>query len=217
MTYQWERIHGADRSVRRSALHPSVFTRLDRFSEDRGSRSCEKRAVTILRTAAARSTSSENSALARPERIPNLWPRLLGLLGGRRPGASGAARSRTGPSLLRIRRAWRAVRSDDGTIAPAAALAHPCRLLRRSRCPPCVTFWSCTRSGRHLATAERLQSQRTRRRFPWLGLRGPFRSRPGGGRADDRKLSVGLIWKLMRDSLPIRNGLTRAGFTGGWL
>jgi len=27
----------------------------------------------------------------------------------------------------------------------------------------------------------------------------------------------GLIWKLMRDSLPIRTGLKRAGFTGGWL
>jgi hypothetical protein len=27
----------------------------------------------------------------------------------------------------------------------------------------------------------------------------------------------GLIWKLMRNSDPIRTGLKRAGFTGGWL
>ena len=27
----------------------------------------------------------------------------------------------------------------------------------------------------------------------------------------------GLIWKLMRNSPPIRTGLKRAGFTGGWL
>jgi len=26
-----------------------------------------------------------------------------------------------------------------------------------------------------------------------------------------------LIWKLMRNSAPIRAGLKRAGFTGGWL
>ena len=27
----------------------------------------------------------------------------------------------------------------------------------------------------------------------------------------------GLIWKLMRSSVPIREGLKRAGFEGGWL
>jgi hypothetical protein len=27
----------------------------------------------------------------------------------------------------------------------------------------------------------------------------------------------GLIWKLMRNSAPIRTGLKRAGFEGGWL
>ena len=28
---------------------------------------------------------------------------------------------------------------------------------------------------------------------------------------------TGLIWQLMRASAPIRTGLQRAGFTGGWL
>ena len=27
----------------------------------------------------------------------------------------------------------------------------------------------------------------------------------------------GLVWRLMRDEPVIRRGLTRAGFTGGWL
>jgi hypothetical protein len=27
----------------------------------------------------------------------------------------------------------------------------------------------------------------------------------------------GLIWRLMRNSPPLRRGLERAGFTGGWL
>jgi hypothetical protein len=168
------------------------------------------------RTAAARSTSSEAYAQLDPNEYGTFGPDCWGFSAG------------DGPAVWPLRVANVNVRffeyvargvpfgPDDGTIAPQQR-SHRCRLLRRSRCPPCVTFSSCTRSGRHLATAERLQSQRAGADSRGWISEGYFGLDQGVVVLMIENYRSGLIWKLMRNSRPIRTGLKRAGFTGGWL
>jgi len=98
---------------------------------------------------------------------------------------------------------------DDGTIAPAAALASlpfaPAHALSAVRhlldlYPEWTETWRLPSGVNRGWISE-----------GWYGL--------------DQGLIVlmienhrsGLIWKLMRSSAPIRTGLQRAGFSGGWL
>ena len=106
---------------------------------------------------------------------------------------------------------------DDGTLSPSAALAsapfapkHALSALRRY----CATYPETT-------VGSRLPSALN----PTLTGPGPSGWVSEAWFGLDQGLVVlmienhrsGLIWRLMRDCPPVRTGLRRAGFTGGWL
>ncbi len=216
MTYQWERIYGAD-VLYAGPLFIHQFSHAwidfrkiqDRFMREKGSDYFENscRAVDIQR----------EYARLDPNEYRNSGPDCWGFSAGDGPGRL-ALRVRG-----RDRRFFEYVARgvpfgpDDGTIAPAAALAS---------LPFAPTL--------ALSAVRHFLELYPEWKDTWRLPSGFNRSAPG---ADSRgwvseghfgldqgvvvlmieNYRSGLIWKLMRSSLPIRTGLTRAGFTGGWL
>jgi hypothetical protein len=215
-TYQWERIYGCD-LLYAGPLFVHQFSHAwidfrkiqDSFMREKGSdyfqNSC--RAVDVQREYARRD----------PNEYGTYGPDCWGLSAGDGPGL-GTMRVRG-----RERRFFEYVARgvpfgpDDGTIAPGAALASlpfaPVLALSAVRhfleqYPEWEESWQLP-SGVNPAA-------------PGADSRGWISE---GSYGLDQGLAVlmienyrsGLIWKLMRNSPPIRLGLKRAGFRGGWL
>ena len=106
---------------------------------------------------------------------------------------------------------------DDGTIAPAAALASlpfaPALALSAVRhflelYPEWKDTWRLPSGFNRSAPGADSRG--------WIS-EGHFGLDQGVVVLMIENYRSGLIWKLMRNSLSIRTGLKRAGFTGGWL
>jgi hypothetical protein len=106
---------------------------------------------------------------------------------------------------------------DDGTIAPAAALASlpfaPVPALSAVRhflelYPEWKDTWRLPSGFNRSAPGADARG--------WIS-EGYFGLDQGVVILMIENYRSGLIWKLMRNSRPIRTGLQRAGFTGGWL
>jgi hypothetical protein len=215
-SYQWERIYGCD-LLYAGPLFVHHFSHAwidfrgirDRFMREKGTDYFENscRAVDVQR----------EYALRDPNEYGTYGPDCWGLSAGDGPGF------RTMRVRGRERRFFEYTARgapygpDDGTIAPAAALASL----------PFAPAFALSAVRRHLEL------------YPeWTGTwrlpSGFNRTAPGvdsrgwvseGWYGLDQGIAVlmienhrtGLIWKLMRHSPPIRTGLKRAGFEGGWL
>ena len=215
-TYQWERIYGSD-VLYAGPLFIHQFSHAwidfrkiqDAFMREKGSDYFENSRRTIdVQRAYARLDPNEYGTYG-----PDGW----GFSAGDGPGV------RTLRVRGRERRFFEYTSRgvpygpDDGTIAPAAALAS---------LPFAPAF--------ALSAVRRLLDFYPEWKDTWRLPSGVNRSAPG---ADSRgwiseghfgldqgavvlmieNYRSGLIWKLMRNCDPIRTGLTRAGFTGGWL
>jgi hypothetical protein len=215
-TYQWERIYGSD-VLYAGPLFIHQFSHAwidfrkiqDPFMREKASDYFENscRAVDVQRVYARLDPNEYGSS------GPDCW----GFSAGDGPGRR----------TLRVRGRERrffeyAARGvpygpDDGTIAPAAALAS-------------LPFAPALA----LSAVRRFLELYPEWKDTWRLPSGFNRSAPGadsrgwvseGHYGLDQGLVVlmienyrsGLIWKLMRNSDPIRTGLKRAGFTGGWL
>jgi hypothetical protein len=215
-TYQWERIYGAD-VLYAGPLFIHQFSHVwidfrkiqDRFMREKGSDYFEnsRRAVDIQR----------EYARLDPNEYGTFGPDCWGFSAGDGPGRL-ALRVRD-----RDRRFFEYVARgvpfgpDDGTIAPAAALASlpfaPALALSAVRhflelYPEWKDTWRLP--GGFNRSAPGAESR------GWIS-EGHFGLDQGVVVLMIENYRSGLIWKLMRNSLPIRTGLKRAGFTGGWL
>ena len=214
-TYQWERIYGAD-VLYGGPLFIHQFSHAwidfrkiqDPFMREKGSDYFEnsRRAVHVQREYARLDPNECGFG-------PDCW----GFSAGDGPGG------RTERVQGRQRRFFDYVSRgapygpDDGTIAPAAALAS------LPFAPPFA-----------LSAVRRFLDLYPEWRDAWQLPGGVNRTAPAadsrgwisdGRYGLDQGLVVlmienyrsGLIWKLMRNPGPVRTGLARAGFTGGWL
>lgn len=216
MTYQWERIYGSD-VLYAGPLFIHQFSHAwidfrkiqDPFMREKGSDYFEnsRRAVDIQR----------EYARLDPNEYGTFGPDCWGFSAGDGPG----------PQAVRVRGRERrffeyAARGvpfgpDDGTIAPAAALASlpfaPALALSAVRhflelYPEWKDTWRLPSGFNRSAPGADSRG--------WIS-EGYFGLDQGLVVLMIENYRSGLIWKLMRNSLPIRTGLKRAGFTGGWL
>jgi hypothetical protein len=215
-TYQWERIYGAD-VLYAGPLFIHQFSHAwidfrkirDQFMREKGSDYFEnsRRAVDIQR----------EYARLDPNEYGTFGPDCWGFSAGDGPGRL-AIRVRE-----RERRFFEYVARgvpfgpDDGTIAPAAALASlpfaPALALSAVRhflelYPEWKDTWRLPSGFNRSAPGADSRG--------WIS-EGHFGLDQGVIVLMIENYRSGLIWKLMRNSIPIPTGLKRAGFTGGWL
>ena len=215
-TYQWERIYGSD-VLYAGPLFIHQFSHAwidfrkiqDPFMREKGSDYFEnsRRAVDVQREYA------------------RLDPNEYGIYG---PDCWGFSAG-DGPGWLTLRVRGRERRffeyvargvpygPDDGTIAPAAALASlpfaPALALSAVRrflelYPEWTDTWRLPSGFNRSAPGADSRG--------WIS-EGYFGLDQGAVVLMIENYRSGLIWKLMRNSGPICTGLKRAGFTGGWL
>jgi hypothetical protein len=215
-TYQWERIYGSD-VLYAGPLFIHQFSHAwidfrkiqDPFMREKGSDYFEnsRRAVDIQR----------EYARLDPNEYGTSGPDCWGFSAGDGPGR--LARRVRGRERHFFEYAARGVPygPDDGTIAPAAALASlpfaPALALSAVRhflelYPEWKDSWRLP--GGFNPSAPGADSR------GWIS-EGCFGLDQGVVVLMIENYRSGLIWKLMRNSGPIRTGLKRAGFTGGWL
>jgi hypothetical protein len=215
-TYQWERIYGRD-LLYAGPLFIHQFSHAwidfrkirDSFMREKGSDYFENscRAIDVQREYARRD----------PNRYGDYSPDCWGLSAGDGPGL-GTTRVR-GQERLFFGYEARGVPygPDDGTIAPAAALASL----------PFAPVFALSAVRHFLELYPEWADT-------WRLPSGFNRAAPGADRRGwisegffglDQGIAVlmienhrsGLIWRLMQGCPPIRTGLKRAGFEGGWL
>ena len=172
--------------------------------------------MTISRRVAARSTSSESMHGSIRTIMEPLAP------------TAGVSRRATGPAI------WYCAFAD-GNVASSNTSRVVCRSVPMTgRSPRGGTRIAAVCSGARAVHGASLSRAVPEWKDTWRLPSGFNRSAPG---ADPRgwisegyfgldqgvvvlmieNYRSGLIWKLMRNSGPIRTGLNRAGFTGGWL
>ena len=215
-TYQWERIYGCD-LLYAGPLFIHQFSHAwidfrnirDPFMREKGTDYFENscRAVDVQREYARRD----------PNEYGTYGPDCWGLSAGDGPGY------RTTRVRGRNRRFFEYTARgvpygpDDGTIAPAAALASlpfaPAFALSAVRhILALYPQWAST--GRLPSGFNRTAPGADSRGWVSEGFYGLDQ---GIALLMIENYRSGLIWKLMRSSPPIRAGLMRAGFQGGWL
>jgi hypothetical protein len=215
-TYQWERIYGRD-LLYAGPLFIHQFSHAwidfrkirDRFMREKGSDYFEnsRRAVDVQREYARRDPNEYGTYGA------DCW----GLSAGDGPGFQ------TMRVRGRVRRFFEYTARgvpygpDDGTIAPVAALASlpfaPARALSAVRHfldlhPEWADTWRLPSGFNQAAPGADSRG--------WIS-KGFYGLDQGLAVLMIENYRSGLIWKLMRNSSPIRTGLKRAGFEGGWL
>jgi hypothetical protein len=215
-TYQWERIYGCD-LLYAGPLFIHQFSHAwidfrkiqDRFMMEKGSDYFENscRAVDVQREYARRD----------PNEYGTYGPDCWGLSAGDGPGF------RTIRIRGRERRFFEYTARgvpygpDDGTIAPAAVLASlpfaPALALSAVR-RFLELYPECADTGRLPSGFNRAAPGADSR--GWIS-EGYYGLDQGIALLMIENYRSGLIWKLMRDCAPIRRGLKRAGFEGGWL
>jgi hypothetical protein len=215
-TYQWERIYGRDLLYAGPLfIHQFSHAWID-FRMIRDSFMREKQSDYFENTRRAIEVQREYARLD-PNEYGGYGSDCWGLSAGDGPGF------RTVRAGGRQRRFFEYTARgvpygpDDGTIAPAAALAS---------LPFAPTL--AMAAVRHFF--ELYPKWMEDWRLPSGFNRTATDAAPGGWVSDgyfglDQGLAVlmienhrsGLIWNLMRECAPIRNGLKRAGFEGGWL
>jgi hypothetical protein len=215
-TYQWERIYDQDLLYAgplfiHQLSHAWIdFRKIqDLFMREKGSDYFEnsRRAVDVQREYARRD----------PNEYGTYGPDCWGLSAGDGPGKR----------MMRVRGRDRRFFEytargvpygpDDGTIAPMAALASlpfaPALALSAVRhffelYPEWTETWRLPSGFNRTASGPDPRG--------WIS-EGFFGLDQGVAVLMIENHRTGLIWKLMRASAPIRNGLKRAGFEGGWL
>jgi hypothetical protein len=215
-TYQWERMYGCD-LLYAGPLFIHHFSHAwidfrgirDRFMREKGTDYFENscRAVDVQR----------EYALRDPNEYGTYGPDCWGLSAGDGPGFRTMRVRGRERRFLEYTARGAPYGPDDGTIAPAAALASL----------PFAPAFALSAVRRHLelypewAETWRLPSG-FNRTAPGADSRGWVSE---GWYGLDQGIVVlmienhrtGLIWRLMRHSPTIRTGLKRAGFEGGWL
>ncbi len=224
-------LHGLRAPELRPALRPSVLAHVDRFPRHPGRDHARARHRLFREHAAAPPTRSA------PTPSPT---RRAGTSTGRTSGASPRA---TGPARCTSPTAWGA-RATFSTTRRAAPAAGPPSTTGRSRRPPpsraCPSRprspsrrpRKCTRATASTSIPGTASSIRSTAASPrpmspsptagsTLRSAGSRRTISASIRVPSSRMICNyrnqLVWDDMRNCAPLRRGLARAGFTGGWL